>query len=39
MAPEFVALHARISDIQGQIYLSGTERAGIGGLNETNAPR
>ncbi|MCH9672520.1 MAG: phytanoyl-CoA dioxygenase family protein [Gammaproteobacteria bacterium] len=36
-APELVALHNRIADIQGQIYLSGTQRAGIGGLRETNA--
>lgn len=37
MHPDFVALHEHISDLQGQIYLQGTSRAGIGGLKETNA--
>jgi len=39
MQPEFVQLHAHISDVQGRIYLSGTERAGVDGLRETSAPR
>ncbi|NKC16420.1 MAG: hypothetical protein GKR94_30695 [Gammaproteobacteria bacterium] len=33
---ECVALHERIGDIQAKIYLDDTERAGIGGLRETN---
>ena len=37
MDPDFVALHAHISDLQGQIYLKGTDRAGVAGLTETNA--
>ena len=36
MDPAFVDLHARIGEIQGQIYLAGTERAGLDGLAETN---
>ena len=39
MHPEAVAEHQRIADIQGQIYLKGTERAGAIGLTETNAAR
>jgi non-haem Fe2+, alpha-ketoglutarate-dependent halogenase len=39
MQPEFVQLHSRISDIQGQIYLDGTARAGLAGLTETNVLR
>ena len=36
MHPDAVVEHQRIADIQGQIYLSGTERAGVSGLIETN---
>jgi len=36
MDPAMVALHARIADSQGSIYLSGTDRAGVGGLTETS---
>ena len=36
MDPDFIALHARISDVQAKIYLDGTNRAGIEGLRETS---
>lgn len=36
MHPDAVAEHQRIADIQGQIYLKGTERSGTAGLVETN---
>ena len=36
MDPEFTALHERIADIQGSIYLQGTDRAGVDGLVETS---
>ncbi|MEC7573545.1 MAG: hypothetical protein VX973_01435 [Pseudomonadota bacterium] len=39
MHPDAVVEHQRIADIQGQIYLSGTERAGVSGLIETNEAR
>jgi len=39
MAPEAIAEHRRIVDIQGQIYLKGTVREGVGGLAETNLER
>ncbi len=39
MHPDAVAEHQRIANIQGQIYLSGTERAGVSGLIETNEAR
>ncbi|MEM7253811.1 MAG: phytanoyl-CoA dioxygenase family protein [Pseudomonadota bacterium] len=37
--PELVALHQHIADLQAKIYLSGTERASLDGLRETNAER
>jgi len=39
MHPDAVAEHQRIADIQGQIYLKGTGRAGEVGLVETNEAR
>ncbi|MBO89014.1 MAG: phytanoyl-CoA dioxygenase [Rickettsiales bacterium] len=39
MHPDAVAEHQRIANIQGQIYLSGTDRAGVSGLIETNEAR
>ncbi|MED5420343.1 MAG: phytanoyl-CoA dioxygenase family protein [Pseudomonadota bacterium] len=36
MAREAVAFHARLAELQGQIYLANTDRAGISGLTETN---
>lgn len=39
MHPDAVAEHQRIADIQGQIYLKGTDREGVGGLVETNEAR
>ena len=39
MASEAIAEHQRIAEIQGQIYLKGTEREGVGGLAETNLER
>ena len=36
MDPEFIALHERIANIQGSIYLQGTDRAGVDGLVETS---
>ena len=36
MDPEAMAFHERIADLQGQIYLSNTDRAGLGGLKETS---
>ncbi|MEC7538296.1 MAG: phytanoyl-CoA dioxygenase family protein [Pseudomonadota bacterium] len=39
MHPDAVAEHQRIANIQGQIYLSGTERAGVSGLIKTNEAR
>ena len=36
MSKEAVALHERVADLQGKIYLSKTNRAGIKGLIETN---
>jgi hypothetical protein len=36
MDPEFIASHERIADIQGSIYLQGTDRAGVDGLVETS---
>ena len=36
MDPEAVALHAEVAEIQGKILLHGTDRAGIGGLAESN---
>ena len=39
MAPEAIAAHRRIAEIQGQIYLKGTEREGVSGLAETNLER
>ena len=39
MAPEAIAEHRRIAEIQGQIYLKGTEREGVNGLAETNSER
>jgi chlorinating enzyme len=39
MHPDAVAEHQRIADIQGQIYLKGTDRAGTDGLIETNEAR
>ena len=36
MHPDAVAEHQRIAGIQGQIYLKGTDREGVGGLVETN---
>ncbi len=39
MHPDAVAEHQRIADIQGQIYLKGTERSGTVGLVETNEVR
>ena len=32
--PEFVKLHEHIAGIQGQVYLAGTDRAGMGGLSD-----
>ena len=31
-----IRFHERIADLQGQIYLSNTDRAGLGGLKETD---
>ena len=39
MHPDAVEEHQRIANIQGQIYLSGTDRAGVSGLIETNEAR
>ncbi len=39
MHPDAVAEHQRIADIQGQIYRSGTNRAGETGLVETDEAR
>ena len=39
MHPDAVAEHTRIAEIQGQIYLKGTDRAGAEGLVETNVAR
>lgn len=36
MHPDAVSEHQRIADIQGQIYLKGTDREGVNGLTETN---
>ena len=36
MDPDLVALHTHIANLQGAIYLNGTDRAGVGGLVETN---
>ena len=36
MDPKAISEHRRIAEIQGQIYLKGTEREGVGGLAETN---
>lgn len=39
MDPDAVAEHERIAEIQGRIYLKGTEREGVDGLKETNLGR
>jgi len=39
MHPDAVAEHQRIAEIQGQIYLKGTDRSGTVGLVETNEAR
>jgi hypothetical protein len=36
MAREAVDFHARIAELQGQIYLANTPRVGLSGLSETN---
>jgi len=36
MAPEAISFHERIAELQGQIYLSNTGRAGLTGLKETS---
>jgi hypothetical protein len=36
MAPEAISFHERIAELQGQIYLSNTDRAGLTGLKETS---
>ena len=36
MAPEAISFHQRIAELQGQIYLSNTGRAGLTGLKETS---
>ena len=36
MSSEAVAFHERVAELQGKIYLSNTDRAGIKGLIETN---
>ena len=36
MSSEAVAFHTRVAELQGKIYLSNTDRAGIKGLTETN---
>ena len=36
MSTEAVAFHERVAELQGKIYLSNTNRAGIKGLVETN---
>ena len=36
MDAEAMAFHERIADLQGQIYQSNTDRAGLGGLKETD---
>jgi hypothetical protein len=36
MHPDAVAEHQCIADIQGHIYLKGTDREGVGGLVTTN---
>ena len=36
MSSEAVAFHEHVAELQGKIYLSKTDRAGIGGLVETN---
>lgn len=35
--PEAIAFHAKAAEIQGKIYLHGTDRAGTEGLAETNS--
>jgi hypothetical protein len=37
MSREAVAFHGHVAELQGKIYLSNTDRAGITGLIETNA--
>ena len=36
MSSEAIAFHERVAELQGKIYLSNTDRAGIKGLIETN---
>ena len=36
MSPEAVAFHKHVAELQGKIYLSNTDRAGIKGLIETS---
>ena len=36
MAPDAISFHERIAELQGQIYLSNTDRAGLTGLKETS---
>ena len=38
MHPDALAFHDEIAALQGQIYLAGTDRAGLGGLTERNLP-
>lgn len=37
MHPDALAFHEKVAALQGQIYLAGTGRAGLGGLKERNA--
>jgi len=36
MSSEAVVFHERVAELQGKIYLSNTDRAGVEGLSETN---
>jgi hypothetical protein len=36
MDPKMIELHEHIANIQGAIYLDGTDRADVGGLTETS---